>query len=93
MRSLYLFTSQLYSSKIKCTKQHSKQQVAPAAKLTDTSVEALPGLSLSAVQYSTVRKTIDRVGLSHTDRHHSAGQLSAPHHAERHDTHNGHYSF
>lgn len=31
-----------------------------------TAWEALPGTSLSAVQYSTVRDTTDRVGLSHT---------------------------
>lgn len=51
----------------------STQSLAPAEKLNEDSLEALPGTSLSAVQYSTVRDTTDRVGLSHT------GCSSAPH--------------
>lgn len=44
----------------------STQPLTPAEKLNEDSLEALPGTSLSAVQYSTVRDTTDRVGLSHT---------------------------
>lgn len=53
-------------------------------------MEALPGTSLSAVQYSTVRDTTDRVGLSHTGCR-SAGQLTVRHHAEQQDKHKGLY--